>query len=56
MKKAPGRKIDKTFIKEAGVKSIKPYRDIQGADFTDENINGAAEEDQWMVEEFSVRH
>ena len=56
MKEAPGRKIDKTSIKEAGLKSIKPYRDIQGADFTDENINGAAEEDQWMVEEFSVRH
>ena len=54
MKKVLGSQIDKTSIKEAGLKSVKPCRDIQGADFTDENINGAAEEDQWMIEEFSI--
>ena len=55
MKEAPRRKIDKTSIKEAGLKSVKPCRDIQGVDFIDENINGVAEEDQWMIEEFNVR-
>ena len=56
MKKSPRRKIDKTSIKEAGLKSVKPCRDIQGADFTDEDINGAAEKYQWMIEEFNVQH
>ena len=56
MKKSPGRQIDKTPIKKVGLKSIKLCRDIQGADFRDENINGAAEEDQRMVKEFNNQH
>ena len=56
MKKGLGRKIDKTFIKEAGLKSVKPCRDIQGADFADEDINGTIEKYQWMIEEFNVQH
>ena len=42
MKKAPGRQIDKNSIKEVRLKSVKPSRDIQGVDFTDEDVNGSA--------------
>ena len=52
MKKAPGRKIDKTFIKEAGVKSIKPSRIIQSIDFAIGNINVAVESISGKSEEF----
>ena len=56
MKKVPGRQIDKTSIKEAGLKSVKTCRDIQGADFADEDINGAAKKYQWMIKEFNDQH
>ena len=56
MKKAPGRKINKTSIKEAGLKSVEPCREIQGDDFIDENINGAVEKYEKMIKEFNVRH
>ena len=56
MKKGLRSQIDKTSIKETGCKFVKPCRDIQGVEFIDENINGAAEEYQWKVKEFSVRH
>lgn len=54
MKKVLGSCCDMTSVKETGLYFGELPSVIQGVDFTDENINGAVEEDQWMVEEFSV--
>ena len=45
MKKVLESQIDKTSIKGVGFKFVKPCKEIQGANFTDENINGTTEED-----------
>ena len=55
MKKVLGSYYDTTSIKETGLHFGKLPSVIQGADFTDENINETTEEDQWMVEEFNIQ-
>ena len=56
MKKGLGRQIDKTSIKEVGLKSIKPCRDIQGTDFAGEDINVVANSIYGISEEFNIQH
>ena len=46
MKKGLGRYVNKTSIKEAGLKPIKPSRVIQSIDHADGDINGATEKYQ----------
>ena len=46
MKKGLRRQIDKTSIKAAGLKSVKPSRVIQSTDCADGDINGAAKKYQ----------
>ena len=46
MEKGSGRYVDKTSIKEEGLKSVKPSRVIQSTDCGDGDINGAAKKYQ----------
>ena len=56
MEKGLGRCIDKTSIKEAGLKYVKPSRVIQSTYCADGDINGSTEKYQRMIEEFNVQH
>ena len=56
MEKDLGRYVDKTSIKEAGLKSVKPSRVIQSTDCADGDFNGAVEKYQWMIKEFNIQH